>query len=167
MPRRAPSGRLASKDGALIVGERSRPADRRVAREAALQMLYLWELSGADLGEVVGRYPDVGVDGEGTANAGRGLDEEGRRLAADFVRGVATRLDRIDPLIAEEAQHWRLERMPVLDRLLATDTPRAVVIDEALELARRFSGEQAVKFVNGVLDAVARRLSDGEPGASS
>jgi N utilization substance protein B len=139
-------------------------------------MLYLWELSGADLGEVVGRYPDVGVDGEGTANAGRGLDEEGRRLAADFVRGVATRLDRIDPLIAEEAQHWRLERMPVLDRLvlrlgayelLATDTPRAIVIDEALELARRFSGEQAVKFVNGVLDAVARRLSDGGPGAAS
>lgn len=157
--------------------ERRRPADCRVAREAALQMLYLWEMSGADLGEVMASYPGVGIErDDGPVNAGTALDEDGRRAASDLVRGVATHLDRIDPLITEEAQHWRLERMPVVDRLvlrlgtyelMATDAPRAVVIDAAIELARQFSGEQAVKFVNGVLDAVARRLRESRADASS
>jgi N utilization substance protein B len=79
-------------------------------------------------------------------------------------------IGEIDPLIAASARHWRIERMAVLDRLVLRlavyelqhgDSPAAVVIDEAIELTRTFSGEEAVAFVNGVLDAVRRRL-DGE-----
>jgi lysyl-tRNA synthetase class 2 len=81
-------------------------------------------------------------------------------------------LPAIDPLIEEASKHWRLERMPVLDRLVLRlalyellhepSTPGAVVIDEALELTRRFSTEEAVPFVNGVLDTVKRRIERGE-----
>ena len=78
-------------------------------------------------------------------------------------------LDVIDPLIVASAAHWRLSRMSVLDRMimrlavyefLYASTPRPVVIDEALELAKTFSGEEAVGFVNGVLDAIRRRLDE-------
>ena len=82
----------------------------------------------------------------------------------------ANDLHRIDPLITQHATNWRIERMAVVDRvilrlgvyeLLCTpDTPPAVVIDEAVELARTFSADQAVPFVNGVLDAVHRALAD-------
>ena len=83
------------------------------------------------------------------------------------MRGVIEQLPEIDERIARNASHWRLERMPVVDRnilriavyeMLRTDTPPAVIIDEALELARQFSGEESVHFVNGVLDAVRREL---------
>lgn len=140
-------------------------AERHAAREAALQMLYQWEVGGGDLGEVLSTYPALG---------GKTLDEAGRQFAESLVRGTAVQLDRIDPLITAEAEHWRLERMAVIDRLilrlavyelLDTATPRAVVIDEALELARTFSGDAAVRFINGVLDAVARRLADAAPEA--
>jgi N utilization substance protein B len=141
------------------------PAARHTAREAALQMLYQWEVGAADLGDVLSSYPLVST---------RTLDEEGRTFAEALVRGAAVNLARIDPLIAGHAEHWRLERMPVVDRailrlavyeLLETGTPRAVVIDEALELARTYSSDQAVKFINGVLDAVGRSLapSGAEP----
>ena len=81
--------------------------------------------------------------------------------------GVAEHLEVIDRHISAHAEHWRIERMPAVDRnilrlavheLMAFDTPPAVVIDEALELARKFSGEEAVQFVNGVLDAVRKEL---------
>jgi N utilization substance protein B len=90
--------------------------------------------------------------------------EDAGALAHDTVE----RLDAIDPLIAETAQRWRPERMAVLDRLILRmavcellrdrGTPPAVVINEALELARTFSTEEAVKFVNGVLDAIRKKL---------
>ena len=76
-------------------------------------------------------------------------------------------LPGVDDLISRHAAHWRLDRMPTVDRnilrlavyeMLRTDTPPAVIIDEALELARQFSGEESVHFVNGVLDAVRREL---------
>jgi len=82
-----------------------------------------------------------------------------------LVRGAAAGASEIDARIAAKSAHWRLERMPAVDRNLlrlavyemsATDTPAAVVIDEALELARQFSGDDSVGFVNGVLDAIHR-----------
>jgi N utilization substance protein B len=121
-------------------------------------MLYQWEVGGADLGEVLASHRSIGT---------LALTEAARQLADTFVTGTARALDRIDPLIATHAANWRLERMAVIDRailrlgiheLLHTDTPRAVVIDEALELARAYSAEPAVKFINGVLDAVARAV---------
>ena len=93
-------------------------------------------------------------------------DRERDAWAVELVRGTARELHRIDPLITQHATNWRIERMAVVDRvilrlgvyeLLCTpDTPPAVVIDEAVELARTFSADQAVPFVNGVLDAVHR-----------
>ena len=82
--------------------------------------------------------------------------------------GPIARVDEIDRLLSSRTQNWRVERMAVLDRLvlrLATfellaepETPAKVVINEALELARAYSGEEAVAFVNGVLDAVRKEL---------
>jgi N utilization substance protein B len=135
-----------------------RAAQRHAAREAALQMLYQWEVGGTDLGEVLASYPSIGRPP---------LDDAARAFAERLVRGTAVGLAQIDPMIAEQAQHWRLERMPVIDRLilrlaifelLEATAPLPVIIDEAVTLARTFSTEPAVGFVNGMLDAIGRRL---------
>jgi len=85
-----------------------------------------------------------------------------------LVRGTVEKQEEIDGMIRRHLQHWRLERMAAVDRnilrlatyeLLATTTPPAVVIDEALELARRFSNDEAVQFVNGVLDAAHKEIA--------
>ena len=87
------------------------------------------------------------------------------------MRGTAGRLEEIDRIVDTHTQNWRLERLAVIDRLVLRmavfellarpDTPPVVVINEAMELARVYSGEAAVKFVNGVLDAVMRELHEG------
>ena len=86
-----------------------------------------------------------------------------------LVKGTIEHLATIDPLLESSADNWRLERMAVVDRLIMrmavyelvhTETPKAVVIDEALELAKTFSGDEAVPFVNGILDGVSRQLSE-------
>jgi len=85
----------------------------------------------------------------------------------ELVKGTAAALSDIDKRIAVHSEHWRLERMPLVDRnilrmaifeMLEGRTPPPVVIDEALELARRFSGDESVPFINGVLDAVRKDL---------
>jgi N utilization substance protein B len=96
------------------------------------------------------------------------LPEHAREFANDLVRGTRARMEEIDAILAPRAQNWRLERMAVLDRLvlrmatyeLLADpaTPAKVVINEAIELARTYSGDEAVAFVNGVLDAVRKEL---------
>jgi N utilization substance protein B len=136
-------------------------AARRRAREAALQMLYQWEIGRLTPGDVILSYwqhHDVA-----------GLSETDREFAAALVRGTTARLDEIDRFIGANARNWRIERMAVLDRLvlrLATyellaepGTPAKVVINEAIELARAYSGEPAVSFVNGVLDGVRKELA--------
>jgi len=132
---------------------------RHRARELALQWLYQWEIGAIDLEEVFDRDRQVEL---------LGPDEARDTFAEALVRGTAENLPRIDPLIADHANNWRLERLAVVDRLvlrLATyellctpETPAAVVIDQALELARTFSNEASVPFVNGVLDAIRRTL---------
>jgi N utilization substance protein B len=145
----------------------SRPVDRHAAREVALQMLYEWEMGGLDLGEVLSSFWQIHSEP---------LDERSREFAEQLVQGTARDLERIDPLIVEQTRHWRIERMPVIDRLilrmgihemLQPDTPTPVVIDEALELARTFSTEEAVKFVNGILDAVGRRVRSTDRDANA
>jgi N utilization substance protein B len=93
------------------------------------------------------------------------LPEGARAFAKELVTGVVSGRDALDARLAAHARHWRVERMATVDRnvlrlaayeLLHTDTPTAVVIDEAVELARRFGGERSPEFVNGVLDALAR-----------
>jgi len=88
-------------------------------------------------------------------------------------RDTVARVPEIDPLIAETADRWRPERMPVLDRLILRmavcellrdrETPPPVVINEALELARTFSSEESVKFINGVLDAIRKKIEASIP----
>ncbi|HZT77025.1 MAG TPA: transcription antitermination factor NusB [Vicinamibacterales bacterium] len=134
---------------------------RHRAREAALQILYQWEVGQTPVGRAAQtlfelQWPDQ------TPPA-----DELREFATALARATVERLADIDPLIAETAERWRPERMAVLDRLilrmavcemLRRETPPAVVINEALELARTFSTEDAVKFVNGVLDTIRKKL---------
>jgi N utilization substance protein B len=90
-----------------------------------------------------------------------------RVFAERVARYTVSNLDKIDPMITEIAEHWRLSRMAALDRLilrlaigefLQAETPRNVVINEALELAKTFSGEESAKFINGILDAVKKKM---------
>lgn len=155
---------LAEGDDDRIVG----PGDhepRRRAREAALQILYQWEVGLAPIEEAVETY---WLFEAGTP------DPRVRELAAGLARGTVERVEAIDRLVAASAEHWRVARMAVVDRLvlrLAVNefldpaaTPPPVVINEALELARTFGGEHSVSFVNGVLDAVKRRLEEEAAG---
>ena len=96
------------------------------------------------------------------------VDDETRGFADDLHRLATTREDEVDALIEKHAQNWRMERMPVVDRnLLRTavaemlgypKTPAAVVINESLEIARRYAAPESVNFLNGVLDAIGREL---------
>jgi N utilization substance protein B len=135
---------------------------RHRARQQALQLLFQWDLRRTPLEEIVSGYYGSLLISEETF--GRPRPDE---FAQDLLRGVVEELPGIDERITRNAAHWRLERMPVVDRnilriavyeMLRTETPPAVIIDEALELARKFSGEESVHFVNGVLDAVRREL---------
>ena len=134
---------------------------RHRGREAALQMLYQWEvghLSLADVRRIWGELTDEADP----------LPDDVTAFAERLVAGVIEHVAELDPLIGEAAAHWRLERMNVVDRLVMRlavyeflhepETPASVVINEALELARAFSAEEAVPFVNGVLDGIRRRL---------
>jgi len=140
------------------------PADRaskRRAREAALQMLYQWEIARSSVHEAIATYwPAHDPNGE--------VSEDLRTFANGVVHGVVERLAELDALIAARAVNWRVERMAVIDRMVLrlaiyelladADTPPKVVINEALELARTYSGDESVAFVNGILDAVRRDL---------
>jgi N utilization substance protein B len=136
-------------------------AGLRRAREAALQMLYQWEVGRASAHEAIVTYWPA-HDGE------RELPEPLRAFANSLLRGTIARVAEIDAILAAHAQNWRVERMAVLDRLVLRlavyellaepATPPKVVINEALELARTYSGEEAVAFVNGVLDAARKEL---------
>ena len=140
----------------------ARPAreSRHRSREAALQMLYQWEVGRVSMADVRRTFwPLAGVDA---------VDEQRQAFAMRLADGVVTSVAELDPMIGEAAEHWRIERLNVLDRLILRlaiyellhepETPAKVIINEALELARTFSGDEAVRFVNGVLDAVRRKL---------
>jgi N utilization substance protein B len=131
---------------------------RRKSRELTLQMLFQ-----ADMGK---QTPE---DVRRTFWGGRGASPaEERGFAEDLFRVASDRKTEIDSLIEGHAEHWRMERMAAVDRnILRTavaellsypQTPRAVVINEALEIARKFSAPESVQFINGVLDSVGRDL---------
>ena len=135
---------------------------RHRARESAVQMLYQWEVGKVSMFEVGQTFWN------GPA-AIAPLGDDLRAFATKLATGVAGSVADLDPMLAEAAQNWLLERMNVLDRLILRlavyeflhepETPAKVVINEALELARTFSGEEPVPFINGVLDAVRKTLS--------
>jgi transcription antitermination protein NusB len=139
---------------------------RHKAREAALQILYQWEITHRDVERTAETF---------FAHQWASPDEppeELRGFATSLAHDTVEWLADIDPLIAETTERWRPERMAVLDRLILrmavaemlrkaphAETPAPVVINEALELARTFSTEDSVKFINGMLDAIRKRIA--------
>ena len=133
-------------------------SSRRRSRQRALQILYLWDARRQPVNEAIDAYYDTLYSEE---------SPERDPFVADLVRGAVEHMAEVDDHITRHAEHWRMERMPAVDRNILRlavyemsrgGTPPAVSIDEALELARRFSNEESVQFVNGVLDAVHREL---------
>jgi transcription antitermination protein NusB len=130
---------------------------RTGGREAALKMLFGLEATGADPEPTILLYWRE-----------FGGDPETRSFADEAVRGVVTHREAIDEIIRKASEHWRIERMTRVDRnvlRLGTwelehrfDVPRAVILDEAVELAKRYGSEESGAFVNGVLNQVAENL---------
>jgi transcription antitermination protein NusB len=131
----------------------------RAAREAALQVLYL--------GEIGRTSPALALDAYFEEHQPEAPGELRARTNA-IVGGTSLAAPELDRLIGEHATNWRIERLAVLDRLIlrmaiwelqeTPPRPAAMVINEAIELARRFSTEESAKFVNGVLDAGRKTL---------
>ena len=128
---------------------------RRKARESALQMLFAADVDKDEPSVLTADYWSELGD--------QTFDERTREFANNLVRGTLTNLPTVDDRIRSRAEHWRIERMAIVDRnilrlavyeFLYEDTPRTVVINEALEIARRFSTFEATQFINGILDAI-------------
>jgi len=122
-----------------------------------MQMLYQWELGGNTPEQV-----------DASFFLDRKADSEVEGFARELFRGAVNDIDRLDQLLREHAANWRLERMAAVDRsilrvavyelLHCPETPPHAVINEALEIARRFSGDGSVEFVNGILDTILKTL---------
>lgn len=150
-------------------------AARHRAREAALQMLYQWEIGRVSAHEAVRTYwpgrdaPPSEEDEHADLVPEASVDEVGRTFANGLVSGTIARVAEEDELIARHLKNWRIERVAVIDRLVMrlaiyellteADTPAKVIINEAIELARKYSGEEPVPLINGVLDAVRKTLA--------
>ena len=135
---------------------------RRRAREAALQMMFSADVTSAERNAVTATFWRELGDDE--------VDEKGRQFANGLVSGALENLEAVDDRIRTRAEHWRIERMAIVDRnvlrlavyeFLFEDTPHTVVINEALEIARRFSTFEATQFINGILDAIKLDLEKG------
>ena len=130
---------------------------RRKAREAALQSLYAASVGGADPRRAVADVLDR-----------RKPSEDGAEYARLLVDGVTAARERLDERIESHLENWRFDRVSNVDRIIleialfelieCVDVPTGVIIDEAIELAHRFSGEKAGAFVNGILDRLAREV---------
>jgi N utilization substance protein B len=149
-------------NGAREHSESAANDSRRQSREAAVQMLYQWEVGRSSMAEVIETFwlheqPDT-----------TRLAEDAKTFAVRLATGVVDTVANLDPVISEAADNWRIERMNVMDRLILRlavyeflhegGTPSKVIINEALELARTFSNDDSVRFINGILDAIRRRL---------
>ena len=138
-------------------------AARHRSRQRALQVLFQWDLNKQPVEDAISSFYDTLYSDE---------EEDVRRPERDafmeeLARGTSEMAPDIDQRISMKSENWKLERMPTVDRnilrlavyeMSRQSTPPAVVIDEALELARQFSGEESVSFINGVLDAVHKEL---------
>lgn len=142
---------------------RARKDPRHRAREAALQILYQWDIGKRDIDKSAATFFDLQWP-----NSDPPADDL-RDFATALARDTSERLSEIDPLIADTTERWRPERMAILDRLILrmavcemlrdSSTPPVVVINEALELARTFTTEESVKFINGMLDAIRKKIA--------
>ena len=131
---------------------------RRKSRELAMQMLFQGDLGKHTPEQVTKLFWDTRDD----------VDDDTRAFAEDIYRVATAKQPEIDKMIETHAQNWRLERMAVVDRNLiraavaemlgSPNTPAAIIINESLEVARRYAAPESVNFLNGVLDAIARDL---------
>ena len=139
-------------------------AARHRSRRRALQVLFEWDMRGDSIDRAIQNYYDTlhSDDGENT----QPLKPD--KFMEQLARGTAADVSEIDKQIAAKSEHWRVERMAVVDRnilrlaiyeLRLAELPAPVVIDEALELARQFSSDESLAFINGVLDAVHRQAN--------
>lgn len=134
---------------------------RRKARESALQMLFAADVAKT-LGSVLtSNFWNELSDAE--------LDDATREFADKLTVGTLREIETIDDRIRTRAEHWRIERMAIVDRnvlrlavyeFLFEETPHTVIINEALEIARRFSTYEATQFINGILDAIKHDLAN-------
>jgi N utilization substance protein B len=137
---------------------------RRKARECALQMLFAADVAEMPADDVVRSYwAELGESD---------LDDSAREFATRLAAQTLSNLELLDERIRSRAEHWRISRMAVVDRnilrlavyeFLYEPTPRTVAINEALEIARRFSTYEATQFINGILDAIKRDLDEQQP----
>src|SRR5215510_12859783 len=137
---------------------------RRKARECALQMLFAADVAEMPADDVVRSYwAELGESD---------LDTTARDFATRLALQTLSNLELLDERIRSRAEHWRISRMAVVDRnilrlavyeFLYEPTPRTVAINEALEIARRFSTYEATQFINGILDAIKRDLDEQQP----
>ena len=130
---------------------------RRKSREYALQMLFQWEMGKQDPARIE----------EGFWASAR-AQKSTREFANQLFENAAARVAELDPIISAHAQNWRIERMPAIDRAIlrlaiaelnTMGTPSKVVLNEAVELAKKFSTEEAASFVNGILDAAVKSFA--------
>ena len=138
-------------------------SSRHRAREGALQVLYLLDMSKQPVSEAIDSYYGSLSSEECTPQAMRDPFLE------QLVRGTITEIAATDERITRHAEHWRIERMPTVDRnilrlaiyemLYCMETPPIVAINEALEIAKKFGGEDSARFVNGILDKVKAELT--------
>jgi N utilization substance protein B len=141
---------------------------RRKARECALQMLFAADVAEMPADDVVRSYwAELGESD---------LDTTARDFATRLALQTLSNLELLDERIRSRAEHWRISRMAVVDRnilrlavyeFLYEPTPRTVAINEALEIARRFSTYEATQFINGILDAIKRDLDSGQSASTA
>lgn len=131
---------------------------RRKARELALQMLYQHDLSGNPPDTIVSTFEDLQKSKPNT-----------REFATKIFKGTLENMEKIDEMIVQQADNWRLSRMAVVDRniirmsiyefLHEHDTPKLVIIDEAIEIAKKFGTQKSSQFINGILDGILKRYN--------
>ncbi len=131
---------------------------RRSARELALQMLFQFDMSGNDSQHIVRHFDDLTK-----------AREDVKRFATRLFLGTVDHRDEIDELISRQAERWKMSRMAAVDRniirmsvyelLHEKETPRLVVIDEAIEIGKRFGSEKSSQFINGILDGILKRYN--------
>jgi len=137
---------------------------RRKARECALQMLFAADVAGTPSDQLARTFWSELAD--------KDFEPGGQEFATRLALGTLAHLEEVDERIRSRAQHWRISRMALVDRnllrlavyeFLHEPTPRTVTINEALEIARRFSTYEATQFINGILDAIKRDLDRDSP----
>jgi len=131
---------------------------RRKARELALQMLFQFDMAGNPPDTIVDTFEDLQKSKPNT-----------REFAVKIFRGTVDHMQEIDDMIQQQADNWRLSRMAVVDRNIIrmsiyefmheTDTPKLVIIDEAIEIAKKFGTQKSSQFINGILDGILKRYN--------